>query len=243
LAEARKAQIPGAEDQVRAAATAHIAKKPQDAAKVKDVTDTLGVLTLKRRAIVWREIPLPPWLMAELDAHFGIAEAQRDPVRSRQRLWAHHRVTGWRIIKDVMMLSQIVGRAACPRGLRHSFGVGTLQAGAPLNMVQRWLGHSRISTTAIYTAACGPEDIELMDRFWRTPALIGDRTVAEIDPLNRIIGANMRRLRHARGMTQAKLGAFLPVSLPANSEVRARYQRCIRRRPRKVCDCNAMSSR
>lgn len=65
------------------------------------------------------------------------------------------------------MFSQIVGRAACPRGLRHSFGVGTLQAGVPLNRVQSWLDHSRISTTAIYTSACGPEDIEFMARFWR----------------------------------------------------------------------------
>ncbi|MCP1839127.1 site-specific recombinase XerD [Bradyrhizobium sp. USDA 4524] len=54
------------------------------------------------------------------------------------------------------MLSQIVGRAACPRGLRHSFGVGTLQAGVPLNRVQSWLGHSRMSTTAIYTAGMWP---------------------------------------------------------------------------------------
>lgn len=127
----------------------------------------VAVLTLKRRAIVWREIPIPPWLMADLDAYFGIAEAQRDPARSRQRLWPQHRVTGWRIIKEVMTLSQIVGRAACPRGLRHSFGVGTLQAGAPLNMVQRWLGHARISTTAIYTAACGPEEIAFAELFWR----------------------------------------------------------------------------
>ncbi|WP_256568651.1 site-specific integrase [Bradyrhizobium sp. CCGUVB14] len=131
----------------------------------------VAVLTLKRRTIVWREIPIPAWLMAELDTHFGIAEAQRDPARACQRLWPQHRVTGWRIIKDVMTLSQIVGRAACPRGLRHAFGVGALQAGVPQTRVQSWLGHSRSSTTAVYTAACGPEDIEFMDRFWRDAGL------------------------------------------------------------------------
>ena len=69
-----------------------------------------------------------------------------------------------------MALSRIIGRAACPRGLRHSFGVGTLQAGVPLNLVQRWLGHARISTTAIYTAACGPEEIAFAARFWESRA-------------------------------------------------------------------------
>ncbi|MCA1515647.1 tyrosine-type recombinase/integrase [Bradyrhizobium sp. NBAIM01] len=131
----------------------------------------VAVLTLKSRSVVWREIPIPRWLMAELDSHFDIAEAQRDPVRSRQRLWPQHRVTGWRAIKQVMMFSQIVGRAACPRGLRHSFGVGTLKAGAPLSMVQRWLGHSRMSTTAIYTAACGPEEVAFIKGFWRDAGL------------------------------------------------------------------------
>jgi hypothetical protein len=37
-----------------------------------------------------------------------------------------------------------------------------------VNRVQSSLGHSRISTstTANYTAACGPGDIEVMWRFW-----------------------------------------------------------------------------
>jgi site-specific recombinase XerC len=121
--------------------------------------------------VVWREIPIPPWLMAELDAHFGIAEAQRDSEHAARRLWPQHRVTGWRIIKRAMNISQIIGRAACPRGLRHSFGVGTLQSGAPLTLVQRWLGHARISTTAIYTAACGPEEIAFAKLFWRDSGL------------------------------------------------------------------------
>lgn len=32
------------------------------------------------------------------------------------------------------------------------------------------------------------------------------------DPFDRIIGANMRRLRRAKGMSQAELGACLPVT-------------------------------
>lgn len=124
--------------------------------------------TLKRRRVAWREVPLPRWFMAELDSYFGLAAAQKNAVLARRHLWPQHRVTGWRTIKHAFAIAEIIGRAACPRGLRHSFGVGTLQEGVPLDMVQRWLGHARISTTAIYTAVCGPEEAALAERWWST---------------------------------------------------------------------------
>lgn len=34
----------------------------------------------------------------------------------------------------------------------------------------------------------------------------------QLDPLDRTIGVNMRRLRLARGMTQTELGDYLPVT-------------------------------
>jgi integrase len=127
----------------------------------------VALRTLKRRRHSVREVPIPPWLMTALDRHFGISTAQRNAETARRRLWPRHRVTGWRIVKHVMMLSQLVGRGASPRGLRHSFGVGTLQAGVPLNLVQRWLGHARISTTALYADAAGPEERAFAAKFWR----------------------------------------------------------------------------
>lgn len=57
-------------------------------------------------------------------------------------------------------------RGACPRGLRHSFGVGTLQAGVPITLLQRWLVHARLSTTEIYANVIGPEEISFATRFW-----------------------------------------------------------------------------
>lgn len=131
----------------------------------------VALRTLKQRRHVMREVPIPPELMNDLDRHFGLATAQRNPEAAATRLWPRHRVTGWRIIKGVMMLSQIVGRGACPRGLRHSFGVGTVQAGIPLNLTQRWMGHSRLSTTAIYNSVCGPEEIAFAAQFWRASTL------------------------------------------------------------------------
>ena len=124
--------------------------------------------TLKRRRLCVREVPIPESLMAAIDVQFDLVAAQRDLDRANRRLWPWHRVTAWRVIKRVMRYARIIGRPACPRGLRHGFGVGTLQAGVPLNLLQRWLGHARISTTAIYADASGPEERAFAAQFWRT---------------------------------------------------------------------------
>ncbi len=134
--------------------------------------------TLKRRRFCVREVPVPPSLIRALDDHFGLSapqhygvrqnheEAKHNPGAARRRLWPWHRTTAWRLIKNVMGRAGVVGRPSCPRGLRHSFGVGTLQASVPLNLVQRWLGHARMSTTAIYADVSGPEERSFAERFW-----------------------------------------------------------------------------
>ncbi len=127
----------------------------------------VALTTLKRRRHVMREVPIPPELMHALDRHFGLSNLQTERDDSAHRLWPWHRATAWRIIKRVMALARIKGRQSSPRGLRHAFGIGTLQAGVPLTLAQRWLGHARLSTTAIYADVCGPEEIAFAERFWR----------------------------------------------------------------------------
>jgi integrase/recombinase XerD len=127
----------------------------------------VSIRTLKRRRACVREVPIAPGLMAALDQRFRLSELQRDPTTATQRLWPWSRVTAWRFVKGAMLEAGIVGRPACPRGLRHGFGVGTLQALVPLNLVQRWMGHARISTTAIYADASGDEEAAFAARFWR----------------------------------------------------------------------------
>jgi integrase/recombinase XerD len=126
----------------------------------------VAITTLKRRRHVVREVPVPESLMVALDFHFLLRAAQRDPTISSRRLWPWHRATAWRAVKDVMRRANVTGRPACPRGFRHGFGVGNVQAGVPLNFVQRWLGHAKIETTAIYASACGPDEREIAGRFW-----------------------------------------------------------------------------
>jgi len=126
----------------------------------------VSFVTLKRRRLSVREVPIPARLMRAINKRFDVQLAQQDPETASLRIWAWHRITAWRLIKDVMRRAGIIGRAACPRGMRHGFAVGALQAGVPLNLLQRWLGHARISTTAIYANASGPEEREMAARFW-----------------------------------------------------------------------------
>ena len=60
----------------------------------------------------------------------------------------------------------IAGPQACPRGLRHSYGVAAVQAGVPLTTIAAVLGHADVSTTPIYTTAIGAEARELVARIW-----------------------------------------------------------------------------
>jgi integrase/recombinase XerD len=127
----------------------------------------VAIQTLKRRRPCVREIPISSALMAELDGVFRLRQAQRDPRAARVPLWRFHRVTAWRVIKRAMEQAGIEGIRATPRGLRHAFGIGTLAAGVPLDLVQRLLGHASVVTTTIYTEATGPEQRALTARFWQ----------------------------------------------------------------------------
>jgi hypothetical protein len=111
----------------------------------------------------------------------------------------------------------VFGRQACPRGLRHGFGVGSLQNGVPLNLIQRWMGHARLSTTAIYANVWGPEEMAFAQRFWAGGMTGGSRadvpfrrgtrmSVRSATDLDRLIGANIRRHRVPAGWTQSQLG-------------------------------------
>lgn len=74
-----------------------------------------------------------------------------------------------------------VGADLCkPKALRHAFAVEAGQKGVPLNIVQRWLGHARIETTAIYAGAIGDEERNLARRAWSSLELaIPDRAHSE----------------------------------------------------------------
>jgi integrase/recombinase XerD len=124
--------------------------------------------TLKRRKRgIVREVPVPASLLDALDREFNIRVLQRDPQSSRSRIWPWSRTTGWRYVKATMAATNIRGIAATPKGLRHTFGVTAFQARLPPHLVQRWLGHASLRTTAIYGAVVGPEERALASHMWR----------------------------------------------------------------------------
>jgi len=134
-----------------------------------------GIQTLKRRKRgVVRQVPLPPDLLGELDRFFGLAEMQRDPDLSNMRLWTFSRTTAWRRVKAVMAAAEIAGASAMPKGLRHSFGVHAFQSNVLPHLVQRWLGHSSLRTTAIYADVIGSEERAFAARMWFGSPASGD---------------------------------------------------------------------
>lgn len=121
----------------------------------------------KRRAGVWRAVPVPPALLDALDLVHGVREAQGKRDRGKGLvLWPWSRMTAWRRVAEVMAAAQLNGAQASPKGLRHGFGVAAVSAGIPLNLVQKWLGHAQLSTTAIYADAVGAEEKNIAARMW-----------------------------------------------------------------------------
>jgi integrase/recombinase XerD len=65
-----------------------------------------------------------------------------------------------------MAAAGLDGPQASPNGLRHGFGVAAVSAGIPLNLVQKWLGHAQLTTTAIYADATNAEEKDIARRMW-----------------------------------------------------------------------------
>jgi integrase/recombinase XerD len=119
-------------------------------------------LKKRSRAAVIREVPAPPCLFEALARVHG----QSDHACT-DRLWTLSRCRAWRLIKDVMTAAVIPpGLHATPKGLRHGFGVHAIRSGIPLNLVQRWMGHASMTTTAIYLQVIGAEEHEIAERMW-----------------------------------------------------------------------------
>lgn len=123
----------------------------------------------KRREDVYRTIPVSPDTMKELNLIFALRETQgRGGKEAHEKLWDVKRITVYRHIVRVMKLAGIAeGPHRVPKGLRHGFGVHAVSSGVPLNMLQKWMGHTDMKTTAIYANAVGKEEYGIAERMWQ----------------------------------------------------------------------------
>lgn len=118
---------------------------------------TLTIKTLKRRRAIFRVVPVPQATIAML---------RLLPLDATGRFWSMHRVTAWRVVKATMHRAGIAGPMACPKGLRHGFGVRAAGHNVPTNIIQRWMGHASATTTAIYLDVVGVEERQFASRMW-----------------------------------------------------------------------------
>ena len=126
----------------------------------------IRIATLKRRREHWRAVPVPEDLVHELDLVHRVRRAQASPRGRAAPLWDISRQAAHRQVARLMSAASIDGPQACPRGLRHSYGVAAVVAGVPLTTIAAVLGHADVSTTAIYATAIGAEARELVARIW-----------------------------------------------------------------------------
>jgi integrase/recombinase XerD len=128
----------------------------------------VSIVTLKRRKKgIIRQVPLPRELLHDLNRVFKIRLRQSDPIACDQRIWRWSRTTAWRRVKEVMVAARIFGACAMPKGLRHGFGVHGFQSNVPPHLVQKWLGHASMRTTAIYGDVIGREERLFAARMWK----------------------------------------------------------------------------
>jgi integrase len=134
------------------------------ASRVDTAAQAIVIESLKKRQRgIYRAVPVPEELLKRLEAVHRISN------KADARLWPWGRTKAWLKVKSIMQSAGIVGSWAIPKGLRHSFGVaGVADANVPLNMMQKWLGHARIETTAIYANAIGKEERLIASRMWIT---------------------------------------------------------------------------
>lgn len=124
----------------------------------------------KRKRGVYRAVPVPPKVLDMLEMVHGLKDKKKRSSSAKEKapplLWTFGRTTAWKKVLEVMKAAGVKGPQASPKGLRHGFGVAAIQAGIPLNLLQRWLGHAQLTTTAIYANAVGPEERNIAARMW-----------------------------------------------------------------------------
>lgn len=122
----------------------------------------------KRTNDIYRSVPVPEDLIDVLTLAHELIKLQKNAhLTASKRLFPWTRQHAHTIVKGLMIEAEIMpGRHRTAKGLRHAYGVNAITKGIPLNMLQRWMGHADIKTTAIYANAIGEEEKSIAARMW-----------------------------------------------------------------------------
>lgn len=127
--------------------------KPRDI----DLTNgTVKMITLKKRKESFRTIPLHQELKDSVMTY--LLENHIDP-RSEDLLFPMRRQSVDEYFKK---MQKEMGFRIHAHKFRHTFGVRAILSNVPLNVLQKWLGHSSIFTTSIYTEITGMDTRDFM---------------------------------------------------------------------------------
>ena len=139
--------------------------------RLKHIDFSMGsvtIETLKRRKTgIFRQIPLPDDYLQALDDAYDLRILQKRGAKNKEKyLWGWSRRYGYQVIIEIMAIAGISGIHAVPKGLRHAFAIACMDKDIALNMVQKWMGHANLETTAIYANALGREERKIASRLW-----------------------------------------------------------------------------
>ena len=127
--------------------------------KPRDFDLTNGIvkmITLKKRKESYRTIPLHQELKDSIMEY--LLENRTDP-RSEDLLFPMRRQSVDEYFKK---MQKELGFRIHAHKFRHTFGVKCILSNVPLNVLQKWLGHSSIFTTSIYTEITGMDTKDFM---------------------------------------------------------------------------------
>lgn len=120
------------------------------AMKIDWIMGNRGLLHVKKgKGGVDRVVPLPARILELLRAHWRRERPSGDAVFE---LSSGRNMSGNTLSNALKAAAQEVGisREPHPHMLRHCFATHLLERGVSLPLIQRWLGHKHIQTTAIY---------------------------------------------------------------------------------------------
>jgi integrase/recombinase XerD len=137
--------------------------------RIDDGNCAINFVTLKqkgKRRLITRAVPISPELLNYLESTHHYRDALNDPRGCGAPLWTWSRTTAWRRLKKVMRLASNPEHLCMSRAVRHAFGAAATVNDVSLAMTQKWLGHTDIRTTAIYSTITGNEERILARRMW-----------------------------------------------------------------------------